>query len=141
MRTPPDIRFRSDYPTTSGASSHQQFRFPVRLERLCFQLNSTGTALVYSTYLGGSGEDGSTIDQLRPVKVAVDTAGNAYVAGFAESTDFPVTSGVVQTSNNSAGGTNLTLSKLNPTGSTLLYSTYPRRKFLSWRLQRGPRGR
>src|SRR5262249_18025787 len=49
------------------------------------KLNAAGTALVYATYLGGSG--GSGVDEA--FGIAVDGAGNAYVTGFTSSTDFP----------------------------------------------------
>jgi hypothetical protein len=71
--------------------------------------------LVYSTYLGGGLDDfGSGI--------AVDSAGDAYVVGFTESADFPVTSGAFQTS--LKGTSNAFVTKFNPTGSVLVYSTY-----------------
>src|SRR5215475_796057 len=53
------------------------------------KLNPTGTALVYSIYIGGSGTDGGR-------GIAVDPSGNAYVAGFTTSTDFPTTAGAFQ---------------------------------------------
>ncbi len=80
------------------------------------EVNPTGSALVYSTYLGGSnGETGRGI--------AVDSAGNAYVTGETSSTDFPVTPGAFQTT---YGGNmdDAFVSKINPTGSALVYSTY-----------------
>ncbi len=82
--------------------------------------------LVYSTYLGGSGEDtGGTI--------AVDASGNAYVAGTTASANFPTTAGAFQTT--FGGGTcgtstaptpcsDVFVTKLNATGSALIYSTY-----------------
>jgi uncharacterized repeat protein (TIGR01451 family) len=76
----------------------------------------TGTTLLYSTYLGGSG-----IDEVEGI--AVDSAGNAYLTGYTLSTDFPgVTAGSLQSSN--AGGKDAFVAKLSPTGSALLYSTY-----------------
>ena len=54
------------------------------------KLNATGSALAYSTYLGGSGYDEAW-------SVAVDASGNAYITGDASSTDFPITSGTFQT--------------------------------------------
>ena len=60
------------------------------------KLNATGTALVYSTYLGGNTSDlGNSI--------TVDSAGNAYVTGYTTSTNFPTTLGAFQTA--SGGGT------------------------------------
>lgn len=88
------------------------------------KLNSTGTALLYSTYLTGtSGGDFSN-------SIAIDASGSAYVAGFAHSTDFPVTPGAFQTSNptaNSMYGQDAGagfVAKLNSTGTSLIYSTY-----------------
>jgi hypothetical protein len=55
------------------------------------KLNPNGSALIYSTFLGGSRSDGSG-------GIAVDAAGNAYVAGFTTSRDFPTTPGAFQES-------------------------------------------
>ena len=72
--------------------------------------------LIYSTYLGTYfGEDYGQ-------SIAVDSAGNAYVTGFTNSTDFPTTPGAFQTT--AASGFVSFVSKLNPTGSALVYSTY-----------------
>jgi hypothetical protein len=78
-------------------------------------LNPTGSALVYSTYLGGSGYDSAA-------DIAVDSAGNAYVTGGTSSTDFP-TINPLQPSNG-GGSADAFAAKLNPTGSALIYSTY-----------------
>ena len=78
------------------------------------KLNPDGSALVYSTYLGG-GNDQKTA-------IAVDAAGNAYVTGSPASADFPVTPGAFQTI--SSGGAPAFVSKLNADGSALVYSTY-----------------
>ncbi|MGI8854876.1 MAG: SBBP repeat-containing protein [Thermomicrobiales bacterium] len=79
------------------------------------KMNATGTALLYSTYLGGSGDD-------RGYGIAVDAAGNAYVAG-ATNGSFPTTAGAYQTT---YGGSfeDAFVTKLNATGTGLLYSTY-----------------
>jgi hypothetical protein len=79
-------------------------------------LNSTGSALVYSTYLGGSsgGDWGNGI--------AVDSAGNAYVTGVTGSTDFP-TVNPLQATSNASEGTSF-VAKFNAAGSALVYSTY-----------------
>src|SRR5438552_753301 len=79
------------------------------------KLNATGLVLLYSTYLGGS-SDGVAAG------IAVDSAGNAYVAGSAGSTNFPTTSSFQAAS---GGGVNdAFVTKLNATGSALAYSTY-----------------
>jgi hypothetical protein len=118
--------FSNDYPVKAGAFQSAN-KSPQAWNMFVSKLNPTGTALVYSTYLGGSGESNATIHGIyAPISVALDNSGDAYVAGFAVSGDFPVTAGAYQ-SNNFAfakAGTNLTLSKLNPTGTGLLYSTY-----------------
>jgi hypothetical protein len=79
------------------------------------KLDSSGSALIYSTYLGGTGvEVGSGI--------AVDGAGRAYVTGETLSLDFPTTSGALQPAR--AGIDDVFVTKLNAKGSTLVYSTY-----------------
>jgi len=67
--------------------------------------------ITYSTYLTGTGED-------TPAGIAVDGSGYAYIAGTTSSTDFPVTSGTYQ------GATDVFVTKLNPSGTALVYSTY-----------------
>jgi hypothetical protein len=78
------------------------------------KLNPAGSALVYSTYFGGSGTDIAR-------GIAVDASGNAYIAGSTTSTDLP-TVNALQAAN--AGGTDAFVAKLNSTGSALLYATY-----------------
>jgi hypothetical protein len=79
------------------------------------KFNPNGSALIYSTYLGGSGSDFGQ-------GIALDNAGDAYVTGATNSTDFPVTTGAFQTTN--GGGYNAFVAKINPSGSALVYSTY-----------------
>lgn len=84
------------------------------------KINPTGSALVYSTYLGGSGDDlGSAI--------AVDSAGNAYVTGVTQSIDFPTKNPLQATNGGGSGCTDcqdVFVTKINPQGSALVYSTY-----------------
>jgi hypothetical protein len=80
------------------------------------KLNSTGSALVYSTYLGGSGSDGG----LAPL--ALDSSGNAYVAGSTSSTNFPTVNALQPAYG--GGNNDGFVSKLNAAGSALVYSTY-----------------
>ncbi len=78
------------------------------------KVDPNGAGFVYSTYLGGSAlEQGCGI--------AVDDAGNAYLSGWTRSTNFPVVNALQQTN---AGGGDIFVSKLNPNGTELLYSTY-----------------
>jgi len=101
-----------DYDVTPGA--FQTTRGGYR-DAFVTKLNETGTALVYSTYIGGSGgEEGYGI--------AVDGSGNAYVTGYTYSTDYDVTPGAFQTKN--GGGRDVFVTKLNATGTALVYSTY-----------------
>jgi len=78
------------------------------------KLNAAGSALVFSTYLGGSGGD-------RAYGVAVDIVGNAYVSGSTGSTNFPT---VAPIQANNAGSRDAFISEFNPAGSALLFSTY-----------------
>lgn len=78
------------------------------------KLDPNGNALVYSTYLGGSGYDAAQ-------GIAIDALGNAYVAGFTQSSDFPTISPFQSTL---LGTQNAFVAKLSPSGTTLLGSTY-----------------
>ncbi len=79
------------------------------------KLNATGTGLVYSTYIGGNGDDAGR-------DIAIDGSGNAYVTGETNSTDYDITPGAFQSTY--AGGGDVFVTKLNATGTGLLYSTY-----------------
>ncbi|QQS40808.1 MAG: SBBP repeat-containing protein [Acidobacteriota bacterium] len=104
------------YPTTPGAfdgSLHGSSDVFVT------KLNPAGSALEYSTFIGGSeGEQGNGI--------AVDATGNAYVTGFTLSNvagmEFPTTGGAYDTSHN--GQNDVFVVKLNAAGSALVYSTF-----------------
>jgi Bacterial Ig-like domain (group 3)/Beta-propeller repeat len=110
-----------DFPTTPGA--FQPAPADVNTEAFVTKLNPAGTALVYSTYLGGgvlaagndveNGSYGSGI--------AVDAAGDAYITGTTGTTDFPTVDPIQATNR---GGNDAFITKLNPTGSALIYSTY-----------------
>jgi hypothetical protein len=107
----------TDFPTTAGA-----FQVPfggnINGDAFVTKLNPTGTALVYSTYLGGSGEDEGQ-------GIAVDAAGNAYVTGYTRSNNFPITAGAFQTTfADPAGSGDVFVTKIDPTGAALVYSTY-----------------
>ncbi len=83
------------------------------------KINPTGSALVYSTYLGSDQES-----YTQGIGIAVDSSGNAYVTGPTTSTNFPVTPGAFQTTCGGSCWGNAFVTKFNPTGSALVYSTY-----------------
>lgn len=78
------------------------------------KINPSGTALIYSTYLGGSSCN-------HAVAIALDAAGNAYITGTTDSSDFPTVNAFQPTP---GGGLDAFICKLNPNGSALVFSTY-----------------
>jgi hypothetical protein len=102
-----------NFPTTTGA-----FQTALKSSQNAFvtKVNASGTALIYSTYLGGSGGDGG-------FGIAVDAAGNAYLTGGTSSTNFPTTPGAFQTTLKGSVG-NAFVTKVNASGTALAYSTY-----------------
>ncbi|MBI3660936.1 SBBP repeat-containing protein [Candidatus Acetothermia bacterium] len=111
----------SNFPSTLGAfqailtPSSGPFCCNPTSDIFVTKLNATGTALVYSTYIGGGGPDNG-------ISIAVDSAGNAYVTGETQSTDFPITAGAFEAA--LSGDSNAFVIKLNAEGNGLLYSTY-----------------
>lgn len=85
------------------------------------KLNPTGSALVYSTYLGGSGDENVRSEGDIVGDIAVDSLGNAYVTGWTQSIDFPTANPLQPTL---GGSFDAFVAKLNSTGSALDYSTY-----------------
>ncbi len=69
--------------------------------------------LVYSTYLGGSGDE-------QPSGIAVDSTGSVYLAGYTDSADFPLTT----LGSTTSGLPHVFVAKLDPTGSNLIYADY-----------------
>jgi hypothetical protein len=119
--------YSTNFPVTTGAFQSTN-KEPANYQCVFVsKLNPTGTALVYSTYLGGSGNTGNyLIYGDIGTGIAVDGSGDAYVTGLAESTNFPTTTGAFQTVNNSTlkYAQNAFVTKLNPAGTALVYSTY-----------------
>jgi hypothetical protein len=103
----------SDFPTTAGAF---QAVMPGRASGFVAKLDPSGAALVYSTYLGGS-------ETSRCDAIAVDGSGSAYLTGRTDSTDFPTTPGVLFPTFR-GGRYDAYVTKLNPAGTGLVYSTY-----------------
>src|SRR2546425_9221497 len=92
------------------------------------EVNEKGSALVYSTYLGGSGHDFGN-------GIGIDSEGKVFVAGGTTSPDFPTTPGAFDTTCGADGSCDTGspfvggmwdayVTKLSATGSALLYSTY-----------------
>jgi len=107
----------ADFPTTVGSV---QPASGGGVDAFVVKLNPTFTARVYSTFLGGAGNDAGR-------GIVVDAAGNAYVTGFTTSANFPTTTGAFQETppaGEPAGTANAFVVKLNPLGSALVYGTY-----------------
>ncbi|MGA8619509.1 MAG: SBBP repeat-containing protein [Candidatus Sulfotelmatobacter sp.] len=79
------------------------------------KIAADGSSLIYSTYVGGSGNDSGNA-------IAVDASGDAFVAGGTNSNPFPTTGGAFQTT--LKGTANAFVFELTPTGNNLTYSTY-----------------
>ncbi len=112
----------ADYPTTAGSIDPACTDVAPAdgicdegLEAVVTRLRGDGTTLVYSTFLGGAGDDLAHA-------LAVDGAGNAYVTGSTASGDFPATAGAFKTT--FSGHEDVFVAKLNGDGSTLFYATY-----------------
>lgn len=102
----------ADFPVTAGGTS------PIKSEgddAFVIKLNAAGSSADYSRFIGGDKNDVG-------LSVAVDAAGNAYITGSTDSSDFPTVGGASQTA--PGGGTDTFVSELNPSGTELLYSTY-----------------
>jgi Beta-propeller repeat len=103
----------ADFPSTAGAL--QVTAKNATSTAFVTKLNKDGTALVYSTFLGGTGSEEASA-------IAIDSLGNAYVVGGTSSSDFPITSGTAYQTTDRGGHGFFT--ELDPAGANLLYSTY-----------------
>ncbi|MEK7782024.1 MAG: SBBP repeat-containing protein [Verrucomicrobiota bacterium] len=116
-----------NFPTTVGSfqpnpgDPNNAQGYPQLPDAFVTKLNSNGTALVYSTYLGGAGLDSGR-------EIAVDSAGNAYVAGETTAANFPTLNAFQSTKKGGAGSyINLYdafVTKLNTNGSALVFSSF-----------------
>jgi hypothetical protein len=109
------LTWETNFPTTAG--SFQPAFAGGFHDGFVTKMNPTGTGLIYSTYIGGSGDDGVT-------SVVLDSADNAYLKGNTFSTDFPVTPGANQTVFDAGENSMAFVTILNSAGSALNYSTY-----------------
>lgn len=106
----------TNFPTTAGAfdTTFSGGSF----DGFVAKLAPGAASILYSTYLGGSGDDGAA-------SIAVDSGGNAYITGGSTSSNYPTTPGAFDTSNISLVGLpDAIVTKINPTGTALVYSTY-----------------
>jgi photosystem II stability/assembly factor-like uncharacterized protein len=103
--------YSTDFPTAGAL----QPTAPSTPNAFVTKINASGTALIYSTYLGGSGDDYG-------YGIAVDASGNAYVIGTTYSDNFPTANPIQAHLNGLAS--DLFVTKLNPAGTALVYSTY-----------------
>jgi len=105
----------SDFPTTPGAFD-ETFNGGNN-DLFVTHVNSEGSALTYSTYVGGNdGDYGRAI--------AVDPAGNAFITGNTDSPDYPTTPGAYDRTINSSILADVFATKLNAAGGDLVYSTF-----------------
>jgi len=102
----------SDFPTLVGPyTSYRGGGY----DAFVAKVNPSGTALVYSGFLGGAGEDSGH-------GIAVDSAGNAYVTGYTESSNFPATVGPY--TSYQGGGYDAFVAKVTADGTGLVYSGF-----------------
>lgn len=106
--------FSANFPTVAPFQSTCAACAALSSNAFITEINASGSALVYSTYLGGSTGDSAT-------GIAVDSSGNAYVTGVTSSADFPTVNAVQPTY---GGNQDAFVAKLNAGGSSLGYSTY-----------------
>lgn len=112
--------------TATNTSCPDPLGVNLNVDFVVTKINPTATALVYATYIGGTGYDAAF------APIAVDGMGNAYIAGATRSADFPVTPSAFQTNahhsasctppNNCSSDGFIT--KIDPIGGSLVYSTY-----------------
>jgi hypothetical protein len=110
------ITTSDDFPTTVGAF---QTNRSGGWDAFATKIDAAGSAILYSTYLGGTGDEFS----YNGPAISVDALGNAYVFGNTSSTNFPTTTGALQTQYG-GGSSDVFVTKINPNGTALVYSTY-----------------
>lgn len=111
--------FSLNFPTANAL----QRLYGGNVDAFVTKINATGSALIYSTFLGGNGsENTGLVADITPVGgIAVDNFGNAYVTGKTESENFPVVRAIQSTLR---GDNDAFIAKIDPAGSELIYSTY-----------------
>ncbi len=108
----------ANFPLANAGQTGLRGAMDIFVSKIDPATNGSG-GLVYSTYLGGTKEEGSAFSDMG---IAVDGSGAAYVTGSTTSTDFPVTAGAFDTTWEFFDDSFVT--KLHPNGDSLVYSTY-----------------
>jgi len=103
----------TDFPTTQNAINQTTLG---KNDIFAVKLNSTGNRIVFSTYLGGSGDDSGS-------GIVVDAYNNSYITGETQSLNFPTTSVTIEDTHN-GGTSDAFLVKVNAAGDTLDFSSY-----------------
>jgi hypothetical protein len=118
--------YSTNFPVTNAIQNHLACRPSTiyvnnGVNAFVTKIGPGGSPLLYSTYFGGTNYDLGR-------SIAVDGAGNAYVAGFTDSTNFPTTTNALQTvlggSTNLIVVNNAFVAKFAPSGTNLIYSTF-----------------
>jgi hypothetical protein len=107
----------TDFPTVNPLQATNKTSAPSSGTGFVAKYNAAGSALIYSTYLGGS-------DQDTPWGIAADSDGNAYVTGETDSVDFPTASAFQSACNACPAVPNAFVTKINATGTAFIYSTF-----------------
>jgi alpha-tubulin suppressor-like RCC1 family protein len=102
------------YSTDFPVENPYQESYTASYDAFVTKLDPSGSALLYSTYLGGNEDDVAR-------DISVDASGNAYVTGYTQSTDFPAKNSYQGTN---AGYMDVFITKLSSSGDTLAYSTF-----------------
>ena len=103
--TSTDFPLQNPYQGSHGGSNYDAF---------VTKISSSGSTLMYSSYLGGNSLDSGS-------GIAVDPSGNAYVSGVTASANFPIQSPFQGTC---AGAQDIFITKISPSGNALVYSSY-----------------
>jgi hypothetical protein len=107
----------TNFPVTAGAFQTTCASCSLNPAVFLTKFSAAGNSLLYSTFIGGSGDN-------RAFGITLDSAKNAYIVGWTTSTDFPTTAGAFQTTYVTGAQSNAFVAEMNPTGTALVYSTY-----------------
>jgi len=110
----------TDFPTVGAVQQDKAGAIPTKTDAFVSKLNASGSALTYSTYLGGGDND-------KGMGIAVDSGNNTYVTGSTNSSAFPTVNAIQPIQRGESGGgdgSDAFITKLNAAGTALIYSTF-----------------